>query len=456
MVATLERTLSRSVCLYAAASLAAISLLLVTAGPAATQELVFEDEEAARADPDALVDAAEQLIATGLFDQAETLLTRAAEWGADPAAVRFARAYMLQFRGDLSGAAELYRQILDEQPDALRVRLELGRVYYLLEDDVKANLQFRYALAGDLPEPVVDNVLAILELIRARRKWSVGLDLAIAPDTNINAAPNTRTVDVLGLPFVLDDEARRESGVGVEARLSGRYDVAVSPSVLFRQTASLRMLEYEGGTFDDTSVFVNAGPLFRSPGREHGVSLVVGRRWFSGRDYNRSIGMRADTTWRVGERLDVGVGARWLHLDHEDAKFLDGPRGQISADATYALSTQSFLRGVVAVDRERAAAATESNWGLFFALGLFTEIGGGFGVYVEPGVQLRRFDEKSATFGDRRVEISPHIGINFRNRRLNFFGFTPLVGIGLEKRFSTIDLFEYERARLVLGVTREF
>ena len=118
---------------------------------ARAQNVIIEDEEAARANPNKLVDAAEKLIVQGLFEQAEFLLGRAEAFGANLNAIRFARAFMAQSKGQLQQAAKLYRAILLEEPDALRVRLELGRVYYLLNDDTKAILQFRYALAGDLP-----------------------------------------------------------------------------------------------------------------------------------------------------------------------------------------------------------------------------------------------------------------------------------------------------------------
>lgn len=441
--------------------IAAIALMLLSATffmetPARSQGVVIEDEEAARAAPDRLVDAAEQLMARGLLAEAGTLLDKAESFGANIQSVRFARARLAQLQGDLKTAESLYRRILLDEPDALRVRLELGRVYFLLEDDTKATLQFRYALAGDLPENVQNNVLRFLDIMRARRRWSVGVDLALAPDTNVNAAPNTRSVDILGLPFVLDENAREESGIGAEMRLNGRFDVPVNDSLLIRQAAFLRRLEYDGSRYDDTSLYMRMGPLWRRGGTELQASALLGRRWYESRDYSRSIGARVDASTRLTPRLEAGIGFQYLHMDHDEADYLDGPRLQLSQQTLWAFTPQSYLRGVVAIDRETADAATESNWGLFLALGWFVELPKGFTVYTEPGIQLRRFDKQSAAFDDRREEITPRLAINLRNRRLDVFGFTPVIGVEFDRRMSNIDLYDYERARMIIGITREF
>ncbi|MEZ5837881.1 MAG: surface lipoprotein assembly modifier [Geminicoccaceae bacterium] len=436
-----------------------LGLVLLPPLPPATvraQEVIIDNEEAAKANPDQLVNAATELLTRGLPDEAELLLDKAESYGADVDSVRFARAFLAQTRGDLKEAEKLYRAILVDRPDALRVRLELGRVYYLLDDDAKAELQFRYALAGDLPEPVKDNVLAFLDRIRARRLWALSLNIAVAPDTNVNAAPNTRSVDILGLPFQLDEKAREKSDIGLELQTSGRFDVPVTDNLLIRQAAFLRILEYSGADYDDTSLYMQAGPLWRQPGREVQTSILLGRRWYESHGYSRSLGTRVDVRQRINPRVEAAIGLQYLYADHDEARYLDGPRYQLSSQAIWALTPQSYLRGVIALDRETADAATESNWGLFAALGYYVELPAGFGVYAEPGVQLRRFDKEGTAFGKRREDVTPRLSLNLRNRKLDLFGFTPLIGIDLEKRLSNIDLYDYQRARFVLGVTREF
>ena len=423
---------------------------------AQAQGVTIEDEEAARQDPEKLADTAVPLIEAGMLDQADEILAKAQEFGAQENKVRFLQAEIARRRGDLTTAVELYRAILVDEPDALRVRLELGRTYFLLGDDDKAELQFRYALAGDLPGPVVDNVLFFLDQIRARRIWSFNFNFALAPDTNVNAATNERQIEIFDLPFELTDDAREESGVGIDIRAGGRLDIPITERLRMRQTAAYRQLEYEGGTFDDTIVSLRSGPFYFTGRNEYNGGLQVGRRWFGGRDYSRTVGGFARFSRQVTDRLELGIGGSLTHIDHDEATFLDGPRGEVNLSGLFSLTPRSLLRSFLAVNRERADDATESNWSVFAATGIFSELPMGFNIYAEPGVIVRRFDEKNDLFGERRREITGRFEVNFRNRRIAYWGITPLVGVTFERRFSTIDVFDYDRVRLLLGVTREF
>lgn len=435
--------------------LLALALLMAPSTPWA-QEVVIEDEEAARANPEALLAAAVQLMERGLLDQAGTVIDRAEEYGAEINLVRFQRARLAERQGDLEAAAGFYRDMLLDEPDALRVRLELGRVYFLLEDDTKSQLQFNYALAGDLPEPVVANVRRFLRQIKARRRWALGFDFAFAPDTNINAATSKREVELFNLPFRLNDDAREESGVGIDFRLNGRYDVPLTSNVLLRQTGTLRRVDYDGGNFDDMNLALSAGPLLRRGDDEYSLAVQGGYRWFRDDRYSQFYGLRGSWRGRITDRTELQIGLQGLQLEHETNERLDGPRYSISIDPFYSLSPQSLLRGALTLDREETDDPTERSTGIFLGVGLFTELPAGFNIYVEPGIELRHYEEELVAFGDRKDSITGSFEINLRNRQLDFYGFTPLIGTILERRWSKLDFFEFERARFTLGVTREF
>ncbi|MCB1885278.1 MAG: DUF560 domain-containing protein [Geminicoccaceae bacterium] len=438
------------------AALAAFGIASALPSPAAAQEVTIENEAAARANPELLLGAAAQLIDRGLLPQAGALIDKAVSFGVDANKARFQRARLAERAGNLEGAAAIYREMLLAEPDALRVRLELGRIYFLLQDDAKSELQFNYALAGDLPEPVVANVRNFLAQIKSRRRYAFDFDFAIAPDTNVNAATSQRQVELYDLPFQLDDNAREKSGVGIDVSTSGRYDVPVVPGLLVRQTASLRRVDYEGGNFDDTNLAYSVGPVLRQGNTEVTAAALLGRRWYSDDGYSYYYGLRGGWQSRVADRLDLALGVQAYNLKYDDAKRLDGPRFSISANPLYALSPQSLLRGAVTVDRELAETPSERSVGFYTGLGLFTELPYGFNVYAEPGIEFRVYDAKAGGFGKPRDSVTYSFEINFRNRQLDVYGFTPVIGTVLQKRDSKVDLYDFDRVRFTLGVSRQF
>ena len=127
------------------------------------------------------------------------------------------------------------RGMLVKEPGRLRVRLELARALFLrgncvqppknlfthlLGDDCwSAEQHFLRVLGADVPAPVIMNVRRYIQVCRARKRASGSLSLSLAPDTNVNTSTSAQTVNIFGLPFQLNDEARATSGIGVVGTL---------------------------------------------------------------------------------------------------------------------------------------------------------------------------------------------------------------------------------------------
>ena len=89
--------------------------------------------------------------------------------GIDRTELSFREGMEAMSQNQFDAAAQVFRRILDERPDLLRVRLELARALYLAGKDEAARSQFETVLAADLPAPVAENVRTFLDRLRARR-----------------------------------------------------------------------------------------------------------------------------------------------------------------------------------------------------------------------------------------------------------------------------------------------
>ena len=125
----------------------------------------------------------------------------------------------------LDEAIAAFRTMLIDRPDLVRVRLELARAFFLKGQDNLSRDHFERVLAGNPPQEVAANVRRFLSEIRARRRWSMYLSTAVAPDTNIGGASDERIIYIRGLPFRRDAEDLTTSGVG------SRYGRAESISI---------------------------------------------------------------------------------------------------------------------------------------------------------------------------------------------------------------------------------
>ena len=113
----------------------------------------------------------------------------------------------------LDVAIASFRSMLVHRPDLVRVRLELARAFFLKGEDTLATGHFEQVLAGKPPAGVALNVNRFLNIMRARKRWSLRVGAALLPDTNIGAGSDERIIyiDVGGarLPFRRNQEEAR-------------------------------------------------------------------------------------------------------------------------------------------------------------------------------------------------------------------------------------------------------
>ena len=181
----------------------------------------------------------------GELDDAEFLLEGVKPGEGDIDDLDFLHGWIALRRGDWQIAIDRFRAMLARNPDLPRVRLDLAFAYFQAGEDRNAAYHFRLALGDkDLPPVVRARALAFLDRIRRRKSWSITGSLALAPDSNINAATGARQVALFGLPAQLSEDARRTSGVGLSASILGGYEGRISEALRFRTVAGLQTRTY--------------------------------------------------------------------------------------------------------------------------------------------------------------------------------------------------------------------
>ena len=153
------------------------------------------------------------------------------------------------------------------RPGLVRVRLELGRAFFLKGED---------SLASQPPPAVAANVVRFLSEIwarRARRRWNMHLGAALAPDTNIGFTSDEEIIYIHGLPFRRDVDDRTTSGVGVSVWTGGEYQHRLDDRLRLRIGGGLSRRDYAGGEFDQLFVSGHVGPRWLA-GENTEVSLL--------------------------------------------------------------------------------------------------------------------------------------------------------------------------------------
>ena len=380
-------------------------------------------------------------------------------------------------------AIRSFRSMLVKDPSLLRVRLELGRalfqrghcitppsnlVKHLLGDDCWAAEQhFLRALGADVPPQVQLNVRRFIQICRARKRASGSLSLALAPDTNVNTSTSAQTINIFGLPFQLDDQARATSGIGVVGALGAEVQKPIpklkwipGSAALLRVGGRVYRRDYSGGEFDDSNYGIYAGP--RIVGNKGQMSLLfqADRRTVNGRPYSRQYGLRFEGVRLATRRIWVGGS---LEGSRQTALAPDGPVGNPGLSwngqgfVTYGLLPSLNLRFMGGIGREktdRYSTRHRSRW--VGVMGSY-DLPLGFTLTAAQQLFLTNFDQRTALFGPEPPRTRLWFSrLALHNRLIQIKGFSPSLSVIREDRHSNLALYSYQRYRAEGGVVRVF
>jgi len=360
-----------------------------------------------------------------------------------------------------------FRDMLARDPNLPRVRLELAQSYFMAGNDTQAEYHFRQALGGGLPPVVQRKVLAYIDAMRRRKTWSLSVDFAAVPQSNINKATSARTVMVAGLPMTLTDDSRKTPGWSVKAAGDFvwrpyvaediRGHVRLAPSV----TATMK-----GKTLPDPSDFSlsrswivlngEAGLVFLSDNQEISAGVAAGRIWNAGDGYRWHVG-----GWLRGQReLDaltrISASAELLRLKYDTALEKKGwelslapaVRRQLSPIMALNLSAPFTWLKVKEKDRSRVSMGLNAELNIILPADFTLNISG--------GVSRSRYRGVDEVFGKRRKDWLMNASARVTWGKLSAFDLAPYAQYSYERRDSTLKLHDYDNHAFTIGVSKTF
>ena len=432
-----------------------LALLLITTtapGPAEAQQ-----QPRPAISTEVLIETARAALAKGELDDAELLLDGVTPDDGNIDDLDFLYGTIALKRGDWQAAIARFRAMLARNPDLPRVRLDLAFAHFQAGEDGRATHHFRLALGTkDLPPVVRARTLFFLDQIRRRKTWSITGTVALAPDTNINNATSATEVELFGLPADLSEDARRTSGVGLSANLSGGYEGRISPDTRFRVSAGLRTRTYEESAFNERVVNLRAGPRFLFEKFDLRPELTRSVRSLGGDLYSRTIGLELSGNWLIAPswRLNASVGRERIAYE----TFLgDGNTFDANLGLAHALGKATEVRADAALRREKLDSDARSWREHILGVSATREFPRGFVVGGGPILRWRQYGAPLPIFGpEARRDRTVAARITVSNRRIELYGFSPQITLRHERRHSNINLHDYERTVAELSMVRSF
>lgn len=371
------------------------------------------------------------------------------------AEARFRLARLIAAAGRTSEAAVLLRRILDDHPRAVPPRLELAALMNKLGHQDSALRELRALRTGDLPANLAHFVDRMSASLQAAKPFGIDVELALAPDSNINRATRSDTLGTVFGDFTFDQDARRKSGVGaaVRAVAHGRLAVTGNVDLVARATTSANL--YRDKDFSDVTADVSIGPEIRLGRARLSFDLGGGQQWYGMKPYQRSLHVAGSVARPLDpvSHLRLDGAARWNDNRLNDLQ--DGRGVTLRARFDRALSRQLSVAGSISFDRFQARDDAYSTRSWVAGLTAYRELGR---MSVSVGIEVGRLkaDERLSILPEAREDKLIRFSLGTVLRQFTVAGFAPVARLVVERNKSNVEFYDFKRTRTEFGISRAF
>ncbi len=291
------------------------------------------------------------------------------------------------------------------------------------------------------------------------KPYGVNVSVGAAPSTNINSGTSSRTVDIGGLPFVLDDNAREKKGINLSATATAFYSWRLGEATDLVAKGSVNVTKNIEDSEQDSLSFVLSPEVQTSFDRARfGIGPVLEYQ-LSGYDpYAFRYGIAAFAQVDLDATKRSTTQAKLLKQDYISEDFRDGYTFGLRNETEFKLSADTTATLISGFEREMTrrdfldsnaftvGAELSRHWD---ALG---------GIATTLGFEYRHqsflgdYPLIAAPREDNRIKASVFISYD----QFAFLGNKPSIGYEYVVNRSNVDMKEYVAHNFLIGVRKSF
>jgi hypothetical protein len=398
----------------------------------------------------------------------------------DPAQQAFAAALAATDAGELRTARRRLETLVAANPNLLRARLELARVYYLSRDYTAARAEAERVLAEpDLPASVRTTILAFLAQIEAderrfaaRHQWTPSVYGGVVYDTNVNVGPNRDVIDIAGDSFVIDPDNRETDDWGgvVNAGLAHTWNPGRSFAAgeqtgwfLWQSQGNAYYRGYLDATDFNLGVLTaRTGPAWVVPGHWRAGLGFQADQIFLGPDALALFGtINPNVGIQLGANTELGIDGVFTqrHYQRDEDEGRDGwfRLGNLTL-THYVAARRVGLQAGIGYASFDADARQFSYAGPEGFVGILAEAWPSGTVFARAGYRRYDFEGLEPVFDVPRDDDEYRFIAGFQHdiRAGTLRGWSLQGNWSYTTNDSTVDLYEFDRHQFNLGLARSF
>lgn len=359
-------------------------------------------------------------------------------------------------KGNLKKSEEIYRYILNYQPNLTNIRLSLAKLYYKQENWYRADYHFRLALTDKtLPPEVKDNINTALYFIRQNKNWNLWFNFGLTPDNNINNGQTGKQCINSPWGILCNTLPPPERAIGLNSAIGLNYEYKLSDNLRLRNELSIQKNTYDKKQYNDLYLSYNFGPKYVYKKGETFLALTTNRRYAASKYYSYSIGAKLDTNYDITNKLNGSIGLAYsptFFVEYGDS--LNSNSYSINYSLNYNINAKRYILFKNGYDFDRPKDTKYSNNRINYAIGFGTLMPYGFSLYIEPSISHTFYNNENYFVKDfaykklKEKDLTERYSISISNNKIDFYGFTPNLSFTFTKKHSNIWQKEYKKSSI--------
>ncbi len=362
--------------------------------------------------------------------------------------------------GKLKESEAYFSELLEKEPNALRVKLELAEVYYLEKDQAKAKRLLQDVKSANPPAKVGENIDRFLATIDASspKKWNAYVGAGYMYDTNANQGPSIDSVLMYDLPFTLDQNAKNTRDWALTLKAGADYSYDMSDEWSWQNSIGVSTIDYRKvNTYDSTNLSLSTGFGYKEGDWTFALPYVVNRIKI-GHDkdyYSFSHGIVPQVSYALSQELLLISSLALQKKHYYDNNDRDGTAITFSPSLRYLVDNHSYVTFGGYLGHENSGVQTFENNSKGVNVGYFNAINAEWSIYISPSYSKTDYDGIEAAYATGRVDKRFDATTNL-NYQIQEWAANVTLSYTYTKNSSTIDMYDYNRQQTMLTLTKNF
>lgn len=324
----------------------------------------------------------------------------------------------------LADAEKYLEQLIQLDPKAARPKLELADVAGRQGKRDKAK-QLLLDVKADNPPPgviaTIDRLLANLEAQGQQQKsWRVRASLGWLYDSNANAGPTVKTVELYGVPFILSTDAKETSDKAAVLRLGFDHTKAMNNTLSWQSNLSFAGTNYKTlDNLDTVSWSGSTGAAWRQNNKTI-WSLPLLYNWVrighASSYYYYSYGVAPSLRYMSSQRLSYSLGTSITHKKYLSSNSRNTTSYSLSPSLDYRVIDKGTFRVGLTAAEDDSGLDSLSNKLYGVNLSYFHNFSKNLILTVTAGYNESKYKGIESAYTVRREDKNKRYGLDLLYR----------------------------------------